>query len=88
MHLLSYTEGLERLRPISDKQLHLFQHISSASTFQNPLPLTLRYNLADFSIWIYSGCSKKDQWQPQLEFSRIWIQRTRLDRQSLVFRVM
>ena len=27
MHLLSYTEGLERLRPISDKKLHFFQYI-------------------------------------------------------------
>ena len=54
---------------ISDKQLHSFQYVSFASIFQNPFPLTLRNNLADFSIWIHSGCSKKDQRQPQLEFS-------------------
>ena len=49
--------------------MHSFQHVSSASTFQNPLPLLLRNNLADFNIWIHSRCSKKDQRQPQLEFS-------------------
>ena len=86
--LLSYTEGLKRLRLISDKQLHLFQYVSSASIFQNSLPLTLRYNLADFSSWIHSGVFQKG---PVATTTRVFmgcicIKRTRLDR--LVFRVI
>ena len=39
--------------------MHSFQHVSSASKFQNPLPLILRNNLADFIFGSTQGVLKR-----------------------------